>query len=134
MSAPIYLDHAATTPVRPEVLEAMLPFFGPRFGNPSLPAPKPSPGTAGRSFHNCGKSLWTMTLPLAEQPPEAPASAAEVWGAVQDLVKPALSDGSYRMWFAEVEGHSVDEAGLELRAPSDYVKSWLVSHYLFEKR
>jgi cysteine desulfurase len=35
MSAPIYLDHAATTPVRPEVLEAMLPFYGPRFGNPS---------------------------------------------------------------------------------------------------
>ncbi|HEY4304650.1 MAG TPA: cysteine desulfurase family protein [Gemmatimonadaceae bacterium] len=33
--APIYLDHAATTPVREEVLEAMMPFFGPRFGNPS---------------------------------------------------------------------------------------------------
>lgn len=32
---PIYLDHAATTPVRAEVLEAMMPFFGPRFGNPS---------------------------------------------------------------------------------------------------
>ncbi len=32
---PIYLDHAATTPVRREVLEAMTPFFGPRFGNPS---------------------------------------------------------------------------------------------------
>lgn len=35
MPEPIYLDHAATTPVRPEVLEAMVPFYGPRFGNPS---------------------------------------------------------------------------------------------------
>jgi len=35
MPDPVYLDHAAGTPVRPEVLEAMLPFFGPRFGNPS---------------------------------------------------------------------------------------------------
>jgi cysteine desulfurase len=35
MPDPVYLDHAATTPVRAEVLEAMQPFFGPRFGNPS---------------------------------------------------------------------------------------------------
>jgi cysteine desulfurase len=35
MATPIYLDHSATTPVRPEVLEAMQPFYGPRFGNPS---------------------------------------------------------------------------------------------------
>ncbi|MEO5590484.1 MAG: cysteine desulfurase family protein, partial [Gemmatimonadaceae bacterium] len=32
---PIYVDHAATTPVREAVFDAMRPFFGPRFGNPS---------------------------------------------------------------------------------------------------
>lgn len=30
-----YLDHAATTPLHPAVLEAMLPFLGLNFGNPS---------------------------------------------------------------------------------------------------
>lgn len=35
MANPIYLDHASTTPVRREVLDAMLPFLGARFGNPS---------------------------------------------------------------------------------------------------
>ena len=31
----VYLDHAATTPLRAEAREAMLPFLGDRFGNPS---------------------------------------------------------------------------------------------------
>ena len=31
----IYMDHSATTPVRPEALEAMLPYFTADFGNPS---------------------------------------------------------------------------------------------------
>lgn len=36
MHPPVYLDHAATTPVRPEVLEAMLPYLtNQAFGNPS---------------------------------------------------------------------------------------------------
>jgi cysteine desulfurase len=31
----VYMDHAATTPVKPDVLEAMLPYFSEKFGNPS---------------------------------------------------------------------------------------------------
>jgi cysteine desulfurase len=38
----IYLDYAATTPVHPDVLKAMLPFFTEGFGNPS-------------SIHTCGQ-------------------------------------------------------------------------------
>ena len=35
MNRRVYLDHNASTSVHPEVLEAMLPFFSERFGNPS---------------------------------------------------------------------------------------------------
>src|SRR5919106_4077539 len=36
MKPAVYLDHAATTPVRPEVLEAMMPYLTEQsFGNPS---------------------------------------------------------------------------------------------------
>lgn len=44
MKPQIYLDHSATTPVHPDVLEAMLPFFKERYGNPS-------------SIHKMGRSV-----------------------------------------------------------------------------
>jgi cysteine desulfurase len=38
----IYMDYAATTPVHPEVVKAMIPYFSEKFGNPS-------------SMHTCGQ-------------------------------------------------------------------------------
>ena len=35
MSFVIYLDHNATTPILPEVLEAMMPYLTTEWGNPS---------------------------------------------------------------------------------------------------
>jgi cysteine desulfurase len=35
MNRKVYLDHNASTPVHPDVIQAMLPYFGERFGNPS---------------------------------------------------------------------------------------------------
>lgn len=32
---PVYLDHNATTPLLPEVVDAMLPYLREHFGNPS---------------------------------------------------------------------------------------------------
>ena len=35
MNRVVYLDHNASTGVHPEVVQAMLPYFGERFGNAS---------------------------------------------------------------------------------------------------
>ncbi len=45
MTRPVYLDNAATTPVEPRVLEAMLPYLGGGRGNPSS---LHGPGAAAR--------------------------------------------------------------------------------------
>ncbi len=44
---PIYLDYNATTPVLPEVLDAMLPYLRERFGNPSSLHPYGQEGRRG---------------------------------------------------------------------------------------
>ncbi|NJD09512.1 MAG: cysteine desulfurase [Gemmatimonadetes bacterium] len=62
----IYLDHAATTPLRPEVRAAMEPFLGTRFGNPS-------------STHRWGRAARTALEEARERIAAAlGASAAEV--------------------------------------------------------
>ena len=49
----IYLDHNATTPMRPEVREAMWPYLGDEFGNPSS---RHGPGRRAREALEGGRS------------------------------------------------------------------------------
>jgi cysteine desulfurase len=61
----IYLDHNATTPLRPEVLEAMLPYLGKQFGNAS------SYYRLGREAKNVLEQSRTIIARcIGAQPPE----------------------------------------------------------------
>jgi len=61
----IYLDNAATTPVSDEVLDAMMPFFSEKFGNPS------SIYALGREAKDAvNESRETVAKPLGASPSE----------------------------------------------------------------
>lgn len=60
----IYLDHNATTPIAPEVIEAMLPYFSERFGNPS------SVHAAGREARAAVDEARRATAELVGAAPE----------------------------------------------------------------
>jgi cysteine desulfurase len=60
----VYLDHAATTPVHPKVLEAMLPYFTVNFGNPS------NLHDVGREAKNAIEEAKTKTAALIGAKPE----------------------------------------------------------------
>lgn len=64
MSAPIYLDYNATTPVAPQVLEAMLPWLRERFGNPSSSHPY------GREAHEAVEGARERVAALIGASPE----------------------------------------------------------------
>ncbi len=60
----VYLDHAATTPVHPKVLEAMLPYFSASFGNPS------NLHDVGRDAKNAIEDARVKTAALVNAKPE----------------------------------------------------------------
>jgi cysteine desulfurase len=61
----IYMDHSATTPVRPEVVEAMMPYFTEKYGNAS------SVHTIGQEAHNAlEESRQTVATLLGASPEE----------------------------------------------------------------
>lgn len=109
----LYLDHAATSPVRPEVLEAMGPYLGGVFGNPS-------------SHHTVGEAA-------ARALDDARARVAAVLGmrtgdvvftsggteannlAVKGIVLAALGRGRNRVVTTRIEHESILESADFLR-------------------
>ncbi len=60
----VYLDHAATTPTHPKVVEEMLPYFTAKFGNPS------NLHDIGREAKNAVEEARTKTAALIGAKPE----------------------------------------------------------------
>lgn len=60
----VYLDHAATTPAHPKVVEAMMPYFTARFGNPS------NLHDVGREAKNAVEEARAKTAALIGAKPE----------------------------------------------------------------
>ena len=81
-ASPIYLDHAASTAVRPEVLEAMLPFFSGEFANPSAHHAR------GRAAHDA----------LGD----ARADVAEIFGGVPEEI--VFTSGGTESIIAAIKG------------------------------
>ena len=99
---PVYLDHNATTPVRPEVLEAMLPLFREEFGNPS-------------SAHACGAG------PRARRE-EARARVAALLGCCP--VEVVFTSGG-----TESDNHAIKGAAFALRERGTHVVTSRVEHH-----
>ncbi len=110
----IYLDHAATTPVAPEVIAAMSPYFSELYGNPS-------------SIHRVGRranvaleqARRTLAEPLGAMPKEIIFTSGGTEGDNAALRGIALArraaTGANRILTSAIEHHAVLHTAFDLR-------------------
>jgi len=100
---PIYLDHAATTPLRQEVLDAMIPFLTDTFGNPS-------------SAHAYGRSARAALDDAHEQ------VAADLGGEAREIVFTSGGTEANNLalkgaaWAGKARGHRIVTSSIEHHA------------------
>ena len=107
MNRQVYLDHNASTPVHPEVVAAMLPYFSERFGNPS-------------SVHGFGREHPGLRGLAADRHHFAHARAVDVELAVECAAQVAVREHAELVPFQGRVGEDVeDEVGVPLAGQVD---------------
>ncbi|MGG1515842.1 cysteine desulfurase family protein [Paenibacillus oryzisoli] len=104
---PIYLDHAATTPVHRDVWEAMLPFYTENYGNPSSTH---SFGRASRTALNrfrdaMAKSLGCLPAELIYTSGGTESNNMAIFGIMQ--AAEASTSGKKHIITSAIEHHAV---------------------------
>ena len=98
----VYMDHAATTPVRLEVMEAMLPYFTHRFGNAS--------------------SLYTLAQESRRAVDEARESVARVLGC-------RTSEVVFTSGGSESDNTALKGAALALKQTGNHIITTSIEHH-----
>lgn len=104
----MYVDHAATTAVRPEVLAAMLPYFSEVWGNPSS-----LNGPGRQAARAVSDARQTIADVLACSPDEIVFTGSGSEGAnlaIKGVALAALRSGKRHLVTSRVEHHAVLEA------------------------
>ena len=113
----LYLDHAATSPVRPEVLDAMRPYLTGTFGNPSS---HHTYGEAAASALDDARSRVARVLEMRAGDVVFTAGGTEANNlAVKGIVLAALADGRRHLVISPIEHESILESADYLRCFHD---------------
>ncbi|MBT2485306.1 MULTISPECIES: cysteine desulfurase family protein [unclassified Microbacterium] len=109
----LYLDHAATSPIRPEVLDAMRPYLTDVFGNPSS---HHTAGEAAASALDDARARVARILGMRAGDVVFTAGGTEANNlAVKGIVLAALANGGRHLVVSPIEHESILESAEYLR-------------------
>lgn len=119
---PVYLDYNATTPILPEVLEAMLPFLREEFGNPS------SSHALGRHAHEAVATARAHVAALIGAEPDDIVFTSGGTEASNIAIRGTLSDGTKQPIVTSVLEHPATEEPCKLLAEQGHAVHRIRAH------
>jgi chromosomal replication initiator protein len=58
------------------------------------------------------------------------ASAVSLWSAVSGALQQTLAEPTYSAWFGRALPRRLDETGLELEVPNEFIRGWISGHFM----